>query len=111
VSEQHPPLSDALFNGFVDGRLGARADREVSMTLESDKAGAGRAAAWRRQSEALRTAFAPIADEPLPLSLILKLRAAQPHRAWSRTAIIGLGSFLAGLVIGAAIGVAFMSLS
>jgi anti-sigma factor RsiW len=111
MSEHHPPLSDALFNGFVDGRLGARADREVSMALEGDKTDAARAAAWRRQSEALRTAFTPIADEPLPLSLILKLRAAKPHRAWSRTAIIGLGSFLAGLVIGAALGVALMSLS
>jgi anti-sigma factor RsiW len=110
VSEPQSPLSDALFNGFVDGRLGARADREVSMALEGDKAGAARAAAWRRQSEALRTAFAPIADEPLPLSLVLKLRAASPHRVWSRTALVGLAGFVSGLLIGAAIGVAIMSL-
>jgi anti-sigma factor RsiW len=111
VSEHPPPLSDALFNGFIDARLGTRADREVSMALESDKAGAARAAAWRRQSEALRAAFTPIADEPLPLSLILKLRAATPHRAWSRTAVVALGSFVLGLVAGGVIGAAIISLS
>jgi anti-sigma factor RsiW len=110
VSERADPLSDALFNGFVDGRLGVRADREVSLALEADKAGATRAAAWRRQSEALRTAFAPIADEPLPLSLILKLRAAAPERHWNRTALVAVASFSAGLTIGAAVTAAILLL-
>ena len=82
-----PRISDALFNGFVDGRLPARGDREIAIALETDPAAAARAATWRRQSEALRTAFAPIADEPLPLSLILKVRASLPESRRGRTVL------------------------
>ena len=46
--------------------------------LEKDPGGAARVAAWRRQSEALRAALSPIADEPLPLSIVLKVRACVP---------------------------------
>jgi anti-sigma factor RsiW len=95
-----PRLTDQTLNAYVDGQLPARAEREVALALEKDAAAAARVAAWRRQGDALRAALTPIADEPLPLSLILKVRASLPERSWTRTAWIAGASFAAGMAAG-----------
>jgi anti-sigma factor RsiW len=93
-------IADTTFNAYVDGRLAGRAERDVALALEKDPAGAARAAAWRRQGEALRAAFGPIADEPLPLSIILKVRASSPEGRWSGSVGIASMAFTAGLAVG-----------
>ena len=95
---------DETLHALVDQRLSARAEREVRLRLESDPRNAARATAWQRQTEALNAAFAPIANEPLPLSVLLKLRSMQPalrfESAWLRRIFV----FGLGLVCGLALG-------
>jgi anti-sigma factor RsiW len=93
-------IPDQVFNAYVDGRLGVKAERDVMHALEKDAAGAARVAAWRRQSDALRAALSPIADEPLPLSIVLKIRASVPDGAANPVVIGVMLGFLAGLVCG-----------
>jgi anti-sigma factor RsiW len=95
-----PRIPDVTFNAYVDGRLNARAERETKAILEKDPAGAARAVMWRRQAETLRAAFNPVADEPLPLSILLKLRAATPNSRWRNTRWIAILAFVAGLFCG-----------
>ena len=72
--------------------------------LETDPQGNERAATWQRQSEALHAALAPIAREPLPLSMMLKLRNDKPA-AWHRDTTLWLyvGTFAAGVAVGLAL--------
>jgi anti-sigma factor RsiW len=97
-------ISDAAFNAFVDGRLSGKAERDVVAALEGDPASAARAAAWRRHGDALRAAYGPLADEPLPLSMLLKLRASFPDRPWTRTSSLVAMAFAAGTVAGFILG-------
>jgi anti-sigma factor RsiW len=96
-------IPDQIFNAYVDGRLGVKAERDVMHALEKDAAGAARVAVWRRQSEALRAALAPIADEPLPLSIMLKVRASGAEGSANPVVLGVLLGFLAGLVCGFAL--------
>ena len=75
-----PPgeLPDEILNALIDQRLSVRAERDVRQRLETDPRGSARVAIWQRQSEALSAAFAPIAHEPLPLSVLLKLQSMRP---------------------------------
>lgn len=99
-----PKVSDAAFNAFVDGHLTGKAERDVAAAMASDPSLAAKAAAWRRQSEALRAAFSPVAQEPLPLSLMLKLRTIRSDHAWTRpSSLIGM-AFAAGTVAGFVLG-------
>jgi anti-sigma factor RsiW len=97
------PVTDAQLNAFIDGQLPPRVEHAITLALEKDPVAAARAAMWRRQSGALKAAFAPIAEEPLPLSLILKVRASLPNRPIARIALIGASTFVAGLIVGAAL--------
>jgi anti-sigma factor RsiW len=93
-------VPDGIFHAYVDGLLAPRAEREVMQVLERDPAGAARAAAWRRHSDALRSAFDPIAEEPLPLSVMLKVRASYQDRPWDPVALWVFSAFLGGLLTG-----------
>ena len=104
-------ITDATFHAFVDGRLSARADREVATALETDHASAARAATWRRQSEALRAAFDPVAEEPLPLAIILKVRDSLPERRLRVVFGIALAAFTTGLAVGVGLMIALGSMS
>jgi anti-sigma factor RsiW len=95
-----PKISDTAFNAFIDGRLTGKAERDMVTALEEDSAAAARATAWRRHGDSLRAAFDPIAEEPLPLSLLLKLRASYPERGWSRPSNMVAAAFAAGCVAG-----------
>jgi len=96
-------IPDRIFNALVDDRLSPRVERETRLALESDPQSNERAAAWQRQSEALHAALAPIAQEPLPLSMMLKLRNSAPP-AWHRdpTFWLYLVTFAAGIAAGLA---------
>lgn len=93
-------IPDQAFNAYVDGRLGVKAERDIKEALDKDPAGSARVASWRRQSEALRAALAPIADEPLPLSIVLKVRAAGRDTTANPVVIGVMLGFLAGLLCG-----------
>lgn len=97
-------IPDRVFNALIDGRLSPRVERETREALEADPQGNERAAAWQRQSEALHAALAPIAREPLPLSMMLKLRNEKPA-AWHHDTALWLyvGTFLAGVAVGLAL--------
>lgn len=97
-------IPDETLHALVDQRLSARAEREVRLRLESDPRNAARVTAWQRQTEALNAAFAPIVSEPLPLSVLLKLRSMQPalrfDSVWLRRILVfGLG-LACGLALG-----------
>ncbi|MGJ4854757.1 hypothetical protein AB4037_21130 [Labrys sp. KB_33_2] len=104
-------IPDRIFNALVDGRLSARVERETREALESDSQGSERAATWQRQSEALHAALAPIAREPLPLSMMLKLRNDKPV-AWHRDSTLWtyIGIFAAGVAVGLALDLAMPTL-
>lgn len=95
-----PRLPDEIFHAYVDGQLAPRAEREVLEVLHRDPAGTARAAAWRRHSDALRSAFEPIAEEPLPLSIILRVRATYGDRPWDPVALWVAAAFLGGVMTG-----------
>lgn len=97
-------IPDRLFNALVDGRLSPRVERETREALEKDPQGSERASTWQRQSEALHAALAPIAREPLPLSMMLKLRDEKPAPWHHDTTLwLYLGTFAAGLAVGLAL--------
>lgn len=104
-------IPDRIFNALVDGRLSARVERETREALEADSQGSERAATWQRQSEALHAALAPIAREPLPLSMMLKLRNDKPV-AWHRDSTLWayVGIFAAGVAVGLALDLAMPTL-
>jgi anti-sigma factor RsiW len=97
-------VPDETLNALVDQHLTAKAQREARLRLESDPRGAARAATWQRQSEALSAAFAPIANEPLPLAVLLKLQAMQPALRLNLTVLRNGSIFGLGLVCGLALG-------
>ena len=93
-------VPDETFNAFVDQRLSPKTERGVRLRLEADPQALARALAWQRHSEALGSVFAPIAHEPLPLSILLKLQASQP--AWRPDPVLlrTVTVFCLGLVCG-----------
>ena len=104
-------IPDRIFNALIDERLSPRVERETRHALELDPQGSERAAAWQRQSEALHAALAPIAQEPLPLPMMLKLRnSAAP--AWHRdtTHWLYIATFAAGTAVGLALNYAMPTL-
>ncbi|KFE36245.1 anti-sigma factor family protein [Thioclava atlantica] len=94
------PLSDEDLHGYIDDRLDAAGRARVRAALEADPALAEKAAQMRADREALRAAFAPIHDEPVPGHL----RPAAPAAPdWRRLAA---GAVLFALGIGAGWGAA-----
>lgn len=93
-------LPDETFNALVDDRLSGKADREARQKLEADPQGLARSAAWRRQSEALSAAFSPIAHEPLPLSVLLKLQGSSPGWRIDAASVRTVAVFLLGMCCG-----------
>ena len=79
-------------NGFVDGRLEASRAAALSESLATDRDARVRVDGWKRQNDSLRTMFASVLFEPVPLRLLptsmvapksgspSRASAAQPHR-------------------------------
>ena len=74
------PMSEADLQAHVDGRLSPERDAEVSAWLLAHPDEALRIEAYRAQTEALRAALDPIADEPVPPALDLHLLDRARHR-------------------------------
>ena len=63
-------FDDADLNGFVDGRIEPSRAAALAASLASDPEAGARMAAWRRQNESLRTMFASVLSEPVPVRLL-----------------------------------------
>ncbi len=72
-------------NGFVDGRLEASRAAALSESLATDRDARARADGWKRQNDSLRTMFASVLFEPVPLRLlptsVPASKASSPCRA------------------------------
>ncbi|SDV47298.1 anti-sigma factor family protein [Chitinasiproducens palmae] len=85
------PITEDDLNAYVDGCLDAARQREVAVYLELHPDVAGRVAVYRAQRDALRAAFAPVIEEPLPPELdvarmVQTRRAPRARHAWVQTA-------------------------
>ncbi|MBN8929041.1 MAG: hypothetical protein BGO51_22690 [Rhodospirillales bacterium 69-11] len=92
-----PRPSDAELHAFVDGQASAAQRAAVQSHLAADPEDAARVAAWQAQRDALRAAFAELADEDLParltLAAVLQERRRRPHVAWSAIAAAAVLAF------------------
>ncbi len=87
-------VNESDLHAYVDGMLPASSVAEVEQHLASHPEDAERVRAWRELSGALRKAFDPVMDEPVPHRLVVR-----PRRAWSRYAIAA-GLMVIGIATG-----------
>ncbi|MFG1421305.1 anti-sigma factor family protein [Roseixanthobacter liquoris] len=97
------PVTEDDLNGYVDGSLGDERRAEIVLYLDAHPEVAARIGAYRRERDRLRTAFAPIAEEPLPPELDLGRMIAARRRPVARSrwamaaaAVLLLGVGMAG---------------
>jgi anti-sigma factor RsiW len=92
------PVTEADIQAHADDRLPADRAAQVSAWLLSHPDEARRVASYRAQTQALRLALDPIADEPLPPALDLHLQAQskRPRLAGLRHVAVAAGA--AGLL-------------
>lgn len=77
------PMTDSDLHAYVDGELGASRRAEIEAELAGDANAAGRVRAYQAQNMALRKAFGPVLDEPLPEALrALTSAPAGRGRSW-----------------------------
>lgn len=80
------PITEDDLHGFIDDRLDAGRQAEVVAYLEAHPEVAARVAAWRAERDALRSAFAPVAEAPLPpeldLDRMIEARRRPAGPAW-----------------------------
>jgi len=105
------PVSEEDLHGYVDDRLDPGRRETVEAYLQAHPEAAARVAEYRDQREALRTAFAPAAEAPLPpqlnLERMIASRQAQASSAGWRIA----ASLAITLAFGATGGWLFRDLS
>lgn len=94
----HRPITEDDLHAYVDDALEPERRAEVASYLAGHPDVGKRVAAFAGQRELLRTALAPIADEPLPpelnLSHIIEGRRRRPSPVWRAVAamlLLGIG--------------------
>jgi len=70
-------ISEDELHALVDGRLAPEAAASLRQRLAADPEATATVAAWRAQREALRALYGPIAEAPLPASLVAAAEHAQ----------------------------------
>lgn len=90
------PITDADLQAYADGRLDEAGRAAVEAWLAARPEEAERLADYRRVADALRAAYAPVLQEPLPERLA---RAMRPRPQWKRYAAVA-GWFALGVAIG-----------
>jgi anti-sigma factor RsiW len=82
----HRPITEDDLHGYVDQLLEPERRAEVAAYLDAHPDVARRVSTFSDQRDLLRSALAPIADEPLPpelnLSRIIENRRRRPSRLW-----------------------------
>jgi anti-sigma factor RsiW len=74
-------IGDLDLHSLVDGRLSSDRRAEIARRLAAAPAERARADSWQKQNEWLRTAFAAVEREPLPIALDLTARLRTSHLA------------------------------
>jgi anti-sigma factor RsiW len=72
MSDPGRPIAEEELHAYVDGRLDADRHPAVLRYLQDHPDVARQVAAWKAQRDALRVAFAPVAEEPIPPRLGLE---------------------------------------
>ena len=72
-----PPIDDDLLHAFVDGRLDAATRAHVVAWLDANPEQAARVADWQAADQALRAAYEPVAQEPVPARLMAFAMASE----------------------------------
>jgi len=80
-------ISEADLQAFVDGRLAEPQRIRLEAELAADSELAQQLEAYRAQSEALRAAFQPVLEEPIPVRLLDATRPPR-RRGWAIAAAI-----------------------
>lgn len=91
------PITEADLQAYADGRLAAGRRAEIDDWLAARPEEAERLAAYRRISEALRSLYDPVLEEPVPERLETVSRRRRASRGRYGLAAAGL---LAGLLVG-----------
>jgi anti-sigma factor RsiW len=91
-----PDFTDDDLHPLVDGRLPPGEAALAERRLRAGSALGDKLSAWRLHSGALAAAYAPVLDEPLPLTFLDRK---------SRNGLRSRRLFLAGLVLGLPIGI------
>jgi anti-sigma factor RsiW len=94
------PISEDDLNAHVDGVLEEERRAEVAAYLDGHPDVAARIAAYSAQRELLRSALAPIADEPLPPQLNLRRlieNRRRPRPSWGAAVAALILVFIGGL--------------
>ncbi len=66
-----PPPGDDELHGYADGEIEPHRSKAVENFLKTSPRDAERVEGWRRQTQIIRSAFAPIEAEPPPASILL----------------------------------------
>ena len=90
------PITDSDLQAYADGRLDEAGRAAVEAWLAARPEEAERVAEYRRVADALRTAYAPVLQEPVPERLA---HAMRPRAQWKRYAAVA-GWFALGVAIG-----------
>jgi anti-sigma factor RsiW len=77
-----PPIDDDLLHAFVDGRLDAATRAHVVAWLDANPEQAARIADWQAADQALRAAYEPVAQEPVPARLMAFALAQERGGIW-----------------------------
>lgn len=94
-----PKIDEWALHAFVDGEVSEDQRAEIEAYLASDAEAAAKVEAWRAQTRAMQQAFAGVAEEPLPASL---LAAARSGGGWRRQPFAAIAAALALLLLGGA---------
>ena len=93
-----PPVTEADLHAYVDGVLPTGRMAEVERYLAERPEEAARIAAYREHIEAIRRAFAPVLDEPVPDTISVR----RTH--WARPVVRYAAAVVVSLVIGGVAG-------
>jgi anti-sigma factor RsiW len=104
-----PSPSDTELAAYLDGELPETERAAITAHLAQSPDDARRMAAWTAQDHALREAFNPVLNEPLPLRLRGQPIAPAKQGFGGRARLVAAIAFLAGLGIGAIGAAGFLS--
>ncbi|MGC1304878.1 MAG: anti-sigma factor [Caulobacteraceae bacterium] len=85
------PIAETDLHAYVDGALDGRREEEVRAYLEEHADIAARVRVYASQRDALREAWGPVANEPIPAELDLQRiveRARRPMPSWRIAAAV-----------------------
>jgi anti-sigma factor RsiW len=71
VNGSFPPPGDDELHSFLDGEIEPHRRKAIENFLKTSPGDAERVEGWRRQTQVIRAAFAPIEAEPAPASILL----------------------------------------